>query len=142
MRATLEDVFFGFFIEIHSESVRKRQINPKKFYLVDLGLHNYLTLKFSENKGRLLENLVFLELKRRDCPVSYYKTNSGHEVDFLISDKITPQLVQVCHDPADLKTFNREIRALRAAMRELSLNSGLVLTHDTKNQIKFGKQDN
>ena len=46
----VEDTFFGFFIEMYSESVRKRQINPKKFYLIDTGLHNYLTLKFSENK--------------------------------------------------------------------------------------------
>lgn len=61
----VEDTFFGFFVELYSESVRKRQINPKKFYLIDQGMHNYLTLKFTENRGRILENLVFLELRRR-----------------------------------------------------------------------------
>ena len=34
----VEDAFFGFFVEMYSESVRKRQINPKKFYLIDPGL--------------------------------------------------------------------------------------------------------
>ncbi len=82
-----EDAFFGFSVEMYSESARKRRVNPKKFYLIDPGLHNYLTLRFAENRGRLLENLVFLELRRKGLPIFYYRTARGGEVDFLIKDK-------------------------------------------------------
>jgi predicted AAA+ superfamily ATPase len=84
----IEDTVFGFFVEMYSESARKRQVNPKKFYLIDVGMHNYLTLRFSENKGRVLENLVFLQLRRKNVPIYYYRTASGHEVDFLIKEKV------------------------------------------------------
>jgi len=126
----VEDIFFGFFLELYSESVRKRQINPKKFYLIDQGLHNYLTLKFSENKGRLLENIVFLELRRRGFHVFYYKTATGHEVDFLLQDKGEWKLIQVCHDVSHIETFSREKKALIAGMREMGLRSGTIITHD------------
>lgn len=129
----IEEVFFGFFVEIFSESERKRQVNPRKFYLIDLGLHNYLTLKFSENKGRLLENLVFLELRRRGLQIYYYKTKRGYEVDFLVSGNDSLSLIQVCHDPANVETFDREKRVLLSGMKELGLSTGVILTNDTKN---------
>jgi predicted AAA+ superfamily ATPase len=91
----IQDTFFGFFVEMYSESAKKRQINPKKFYLIDVGIHNYLIFRFSENKGRLLENLVSLELKRRGVPVFYYRTTKGHAVDFFINNKRNWDLIQV-----------------------------------------------
>lgn len=128
----VEDIFFGFFVEMYSESTRKRQINPKKFYLIDQGLHNYLTLGFSANKGRVLENLVFLELKRRGLEVFYYRTKSGAEVDFLIRDNNGLRLIQVCHDLTNIETASRETKALAQGMKELGLNTGLILTHAEK----------
>jgi predicted AAA+ superfamily ATPase len=104
----IEDTFFGFFVEIYSESVRKRQVNPKKFYLIDQGIHNFLTLKFVENRGRILENLVFLALKRKGYSVCYYKTKRGFEVDFLIERNRNRELIQVCYDLSKVDTFNRE----------------------------------
>jgi len=134
----IEDTFFGFFVEIHSESIRKRQVNPKKFYLVDQGLHNFLTLSFAENKGRILENMVFLELKRRGFPVYYYKTKGGLEVDFLLMENGNNKLVQVCYDMAHINTYNREKKALLAGISELGLSTGLILTKDEKRLEKHG----
>ncbi len=130
----VEDIFFGFFIEIYSESERKKQINPKKFYLIDQGIHNYLTLKFLENKGRLLENLVFLELRRRGLQVSYYKTQSGYEIDFLVNEQGKKKLIQVCYDLSNIETFNREKRALVSGMKECSVKSGIILTQNEKRE--------
>jgi predicted AAA+ superfamily ATPase len=130
----VKDIYFGFFMPMHSESVRKQQVNPKKFYLVDPGLHNYLTLKFSENRGRLLENLVFLELRRKGHQVFYYKSKAGTEVDFCIHKKGEIALIQVCQDPSHIETFNREKRALVAAMKETGISYGLILTMDEKRQ--------
>jgi hypothetical protein len=133
----VEDIFFGFFVELYSESVRKRQINPKKFYLIDQGIHNYLTLKFTENRGRILENLVFLELRRRGFHVFYYKTAGGHEVDFLLTDNRGWKLIQVCHDLSHIETFNREKKALLSGLQELGLETGIILTQHEKREEKI-----
>jgi len=133
----LEEVYFGFFVELYSQSERKRRMNPRKFYLIDTALHNYLTLRFSQNKGRLLENIVFLELRRTGKRIHYYKTRNGFEVDFVVTDSEgIPELIQVCHDLEDMETADREKRALLAAMTELDLKEGTILTYDSKNQIK------
>ncbi|MCK4819116.1 ATP-binding protein [bacterium] len=134
----VEDILFGFFVPIYSESERKRQINPKKFYLIDHGLHNYLTLRFSENKGRLLENLVFLELRRKGKQVCYYRSKGGYEVDFLLDENGEKKLIQVCHDISRIETFNREKRAVLAGIKELGLKSGLILTFDEKRYEEIG----
>ncbi len=128
----IEDIFFGFFVEMYSESIRKRQVNPKKFYLVDQGIHNFLTLSFAENKGRILENMVFLELKRKGLPVYYYKTQGGLEVDFLLVENGSNKLIQVCYDMLHIDTYNREKKALVAGIRELGLSTGLILTRDER----------
>jgi len=133
----VEDIFFGFFVELYSESARKRQINPKKFYLIDQGLHNYLTLKFSENKGRLLENIVFLELRRRGFHVFYHKTATGHEVDFLLKNNGEWKLIQVCHDLSHIETFAREKKALICGLREMGLRSGTIITSDEAREEKI-----
>jgi len=133
----VEDIFFGFFVELYSESARKRQINPKKFYLIDQGLHNYLTLKFSENKGRLLENIVFLELRRRGFHVFYHKTATGHEVDFLLKNNGEWKLIQVCHDLSHIETFAREKKALISGLREMGLRSGTIITSDEEREEKI-----
>jgi predicted AAA+ superfamily ATPase len=135
----IEDVFFGFFVEMYSESVRKRQVNPKKFYLVDVGIHNYLTYKFTQNMGRLLENLVFLELRRKGTPVFYYKTSGGHEVDFLIKNRETWNMIQVCHDPTQIDTFTREKKALASGLKEIGIEQGTIITNNEKKMEQTGK---
>jgi predicted AAA+ superfamily ATPase len=134
----VEEAFFGFFLEMHSESVRKRQVNPKKFYLIDVGLHNFLSFKFAENKGRILENLVFLELRRRAPSVFYYKTANGEEVDFLVKGRKDMQLIQVCYDLHNLDVYTREKKSLLCGMRELELKQGTIITEIEKRTLKEG----
>jgi predicted AAA+ superfamily ATPase len=131
----VEEAFFGFFLEMHSESVRKRQVNPKKFDLVDVGLHNFLTFKFSENKGRILENLVFLELRRSLPSVFYYRTAGGEEVDFLVRNGKDTKLIQVCYDLHNLDVFTREKKALISGNRELGLRRGTIITESEKRTL-------
>lgn len=135
----IEDTFFGFFVEMYSESARKRQVNPKKFYLIDLGLHNYLTFKFSENKGRLLENLVFLELRRKGLPIFYYKTRRKHEVDFLIKDKGIWRMIQVCYDLTHIDTFTREKNALVSGLSDFGIDAGTIITTNEKRTEQIEK---
>jgi len=128
----VEDTFFGFFLEMYSESARKRQVNPRKFYLVDVGLHNFLTFKFGENKGRILENLIFLELRRKNPAVFYYRTSGGQEVDFLVKGREDSSLIQVCYHLSNVDIFTREKKALLMGLRELGLNRGTIITESEK----------
>lgn len=137
----IEDAFFGFFVEMYSESARKRQVNPKKFYLIDPGLHNYLTFKFAENRGRLLENLVFLELRRKGLPIFYYKTARGNEVDFLVYDNHRQwNLIQVCHDLTHIDACSREKKALLTALSEMDLSAGMIINDSEKRVEKSGNR--
>jgi len=136
----VEDIYFGFFVEIFSQSARTRQANPKKFYIVDLGLHNHLSVKFTENRGRLLENLVYLRLRREGLPTFYYRSKSGGEVDFLVKDGKRIGLIQVCHEMERMETFNRKKRALVEAMQELALETAQIVTFDSNSNLKENGQ--
>ena len=88
----------------------KEQIkSPKKVYAIDTGMAGAVGFSFSENFGHLLENLVYLELKRRGHKLYYYKTGNGLEVDFACctGGNVT-QLIQVVHTLGDEGTRNRE----------------------------------
>ncbi|MBI2607025.1 MAG: ATP-binding protein [Deltaproteobacteria bacterium] len=126
--AYLEDCFFVFTVPVYSESAKKVQNNPKKIYAVDTGLAVSYQFGFSENLGRLFENLVFLELKRRDLEVAYYRTESGREVDFVCTSKKNGKsfLVQACYDASDGETLKREAKALNEAEAETGFKGRLV----------------
>lgn len=83
----------------------------KKFYIVDTGLRNSLIAKQSLDLGFVLENIVFLELKRRG-----YKVNIGKlgekEIDFVAEKNGAKEYFQVSANLADEKTFNREMTPL------------------------------
>jgi len=82
----LENSFLFFSISRFSHSLKQQSVSPKKIYCIDNGLAQNIAFAFSENKGKFLENLVFLELQRRRKEVYYYKTKDGFEVDFAIKE--------------------------------------------------------
>jgi predicted AAA+ superfamily ATPase len=110
----------------------KHQIRaPKKIYSIDPGMVNAIAFKFSENRGKLFENILYIELKRRKKEIFYYKTASGYEVDFLTKEQKKLELIQVCvdlHEKAEL----REVRALIQAAKELELSHGTLITADVE----------
>ncbi len=83
--SNLEDINLIYFLPLFSYSLRKQTINPRKVYCIDNGLRNAVSFTFSKDEGRLAENLVFLELMRREKEVYYWK-NRG-EVDFVLKEK-------------------------------------------------------
>lgn len=121
-------------------SLKKQYIAPKKLYNIDHVLVSKLALSFSRNQGRLLENLVFIELKRRGHDIYYYKTKRGREVDFITTEgKTANQLIQVCYDFSDQEVKHRETSALQDALDELNLENGLILTFDRSEDISASK---
>lgn len=131
-----KEAFLNFELLQFSYSLKKQFKTFKKNYSIDTGLANAVSFKFSEDKGGILEQSVFLELIRRKEEIYYYKTSNNKEVDFLVKQKNKKNtLIQVCWDLADKKTKKREVDGLNKAMEELKINEGLILTHDSKDEI-------
>ena len=134
----LTDAFLFYKVPIHSRSEKSRLINPAKIYTIDTGLLNAMTFRNSYNYGPLLENMVFMHLRRCSYDVEYVNTKNGHEADFFARHKISgeTQLIQVCRDLSDKKTFERELRGLKNAMDELSFSTGTIVTWDDETIIE------
>ena len=134
----LEDVMFSFLLHKFSFSMRKTLLSIPKVYINDPGLINNTSLNFRDNIGRLMENVVFLELKRREKEIFYYKSLDQKEVDFVVKENIKiKELIQVCYDIEDFTTKERELKSLVKASKELKCNNLKVITWDYESKDKF-----
>ena len=122
----VEDAYLGFRVAIRSESERVRATNPVKLYPIDPGLARAFATR--AEVGHLLEDAVYLELRRRGGEITWLRTRQGFEVDFAIDHADGLGLVQVCADWSDPVTRARELRALEAAMQELGVEEARVVT--------------
>jgi len=130
----LQEAFFLIAHEKFSHSPRKRLMNPKKVYLVDTGFAT-LGRSFSENRGRILENLVAIELHRREEEVTYFK--GRHECDFILSRERRPaEAIQVCWELSN-RNEKRELAGLTEAARTLGVEKLLILTFDQRDTVEF-----
>jgi uncharacterized protein len=131
-----EDAYFLFTVRIFDASLARSNTNPKKIYCVDHALVTSVSSGILVNSGHLLENLVFMSLRRLYPEVYYYKSKSGKEVDFIApmrGRELT--LVQVCESMADPQVRKRESAALSEAMAELGLKAGTIVTRNEDGRI-------
>ena len=134
--AHLEDACLVQSISLDSRSVRQRQVNPRKIYPIDTGLARAFRHGAGMDRGRLLETLVFLDLRRRGMQIAYFRSAQGFEVDFLArSADGELQAIQVAETIADANTRQRELRALESAMTERKLARGTLVTLDEEERI-------
>jgi len=124
-----EDSFIVFPLKRFSYSYKNIESSISKMYLVDNGL---LSLQGIQDYGRLIENIVFIELKRRSKgDLFYYKSTSGREIDFIIKEgKKVSELIQVCYMLDDFVTKEREVKALLQGSEELRCDNLLIITWD------------
>ncbi|MDD3976118.1 MAG: ATP-binding protein [Candidatus ainarchaeum sp.] len=134
----LKNAYLLFELPKYDYSLKKQESYSKKIYAIDTGLINKLAFSFSENIGRLYENLVFIELKRRNKRIYFWKDKSNYEIDFIIleKNKVT-SLIQVVYDLSDLKTKEREIRGLISGLKEFKLKEGIIITKDLDKKEKI-----
>lgn len=130
------DAYLLFTLDSFAYSVKEQIKSPKKVYAIDTGMAGAVGFSFSENFGHLLENLVYLELKRRGHKLYYYKTGNGLEVDFACctGGNVT-QLIQVVHTLGDEGTRNRELRSLVKALDETGLVRGEIITYEEEEEL-------
>ena len=133
----LEETYLLFFIHAFSFKLKERLRAPRKVYGIDLGLINVLSARATPDYGKMMENLVFLELKRENKEIYYY-SHVHYEVDFLIKkDLRIEQLIQVCYSLDSDQTYKREIQSLLKASKELDCTNLLIITWDTESEERF-----
>lgn len=135
----LNNSFLFFELQKFDFSIKKQLNFPKKIYIVDPAFNQIGGLNFSENKGKVLEDLVFIELKRRKNEIFYY--SNKNECDFLIKEgtKIR-HAIQVCY-MLDKGNREREVDGLLEAMEKFKLKEGFILTREQEEEIKKGKKN-
>lgn len=132
-----EDAYILFTVRIFDASLARANTNPKKIYCVDHALVTSISSGILVNSGHLLENLVFIALRRITPDIFYFKSKSGREVDFIAQRRDRSRmLVQVCESMADPQTRKREIEAITEAMTELKLTEGAIVTRGEEEQIQ------
>jgi len=141
----LKEANLVFFVKRFSFSVKEQEKSARKVYSVDAGLANSIGFRFSENLGRLIENLVAVELKRMcntDANIEiYYWKGNNKEVDFVIKEGLeVKQLIQVCWSIADMEVKKRELKSLLKALDELELDTGVVITEDYEKEEKINRK--
>ena len=125
----LENSYLLFTINLYDKSLKRQLINPKKVYFIDTGFANSISFKFSEDYGRILENIVFLELKRQGKNIYYHQAET--ECDFVIKDRLKIVMaIQVTQSLTDKETREREIVGLVDALKFYDLKKGLILTEN------------
>ena len=140
----LKNAFLIYEVKKFDYSLKKQNLNDKKYYSADLGLSNIFRVANLQNRGSDLESIVFLELLRRGYKVYYYKTSADYECDFLIElDGKIKTLLQVSKTLKDEKTTKRELKGLIKTKDELKLKDVnlQIITEDKSNDMEFEKEN-
>lgn len=127
------DSMLAFEVRKFSESSYKRLRNPAKIYLVDTGIARRAT---SADAGRLLENIVFLELRRRGAEIFYFEEK--RECDFIIKNNNTNFSAYQVVWELNEENESREINGLIEACGSLGIKKGIILTSDEEGKRKKG----
>lgn len=138
----LEEPYLFMHLTRYNNKVINQQKSAQKIYVIDNGFIKARSFELSPNYGRLLENLVFIELLRRGyrpgLDLFYYRTRNDKEIDFLIrKGHQIEQLIQVCYNFEQLKVIKRETNALTEAAEELNCTNLLILSWDKEDIIEM-----
>lgn len=131
----LEDAYLLFFLPKFSWSAKSISVNPRKVYAIDNGLIAANTLSFSKDKGRMLENAVYIYLRNNGVKMYYFREKN--ECDFVLFDKEKcTTTLQVCYE-VNTDNKEREIKGLLEAMTFFDLNEGFIVTQNQKDILKI-----
>jgi hypothetical protein len=121
-------------VPMFSFSLKDQIRNPKKLYSVDHGMARVNSLSFSKDEGRILENMVFLHLRRKWQKIYYY--SGKRECDFVVFDRDKAEMVvQVCFALTD-DNMAREISGIKEAMDFFQLDHGLIISYNQEDVIE------
>ncbi|MEK6893244.1 MAG: ATP-binding protein [Nanoarchaeota archaeon] len=138
-----EDVFLVGYVKQYFKSHKKREISKSKVYLFDTAYITFLS-KESEDYGRIFENVVFVELFRRQKDIEnknifYYRSDADKECDFIVKNRETIEAIQVCYSLNE-KNRAREIGGLLSALEKFDIKEGTIITLDQQEEIKINNK--
>jgi len=140
----LSSIYLIFIIERYSTKLKAQILAPKKVYCMDTGIANSIGFSISKNKGRLIENIVAIELFRRcsyndsRIEIFYWKDHRQNEVDFIIKEGvIVNELIQVCYDISNPDTRKREFEALWLASKQLDCDNLMLINMDFEEKMVY-----
>jgi predicted AAA+ superfamily ATPase len=129
----MQEVFLMDEIYKYDHSLKNQYSNDRKLYVVDTGLANAVSFQFSENKGRMLETIVYHQLKRKGLDIYFHRNKK--ECDFILKNGLNiVAAIQVSHSLLDPDTKTREIAGLLEALKTYHLIEGLILTFDENDE--------
>lgn len=134
-----EDSYLIFSIPQFSWSVKVQARNPRKVYTIDTAFAKANSLSYSNDNGRLLENSVFLHLRRNGNEINYFRGKK--ECDFVVfQSKEFAGAFQVCAE-VNLDNKDRELYGLVEALNAFDRLSGTILTMKQEDSFTFeGKE--
>ena len=128
-----EDSYLLFVVPKFSYSIKKQIYNPHKIYIIDNGLTNVMSLSFSSDIGRKLENEIFIHLRKKHKNIFYF--SEKYECDFLVFEKgKVTKAIQVCYE-LTIDNLDRELNGLWEAMKETGLKYGIIITFDQEDHF-------
>ena len=134
----LTEAFLTFSIDRFSFKLKEQMRSPKKVYGYDTGMINAIKFKTGRDIGRLMENLVAVEVMRRGGEFYYYRSVNGKEVDFVIKrGPKVDELIQVCYDIHHHATRKRELAALAKTGKDFGCGHLTILTWDYEAEEKY-----
>ncbi|MFW6149101.1 MAG: ATP-binding protein, partial [Atribacterota bacterium] len=133
----LEEVYLFFQVDLFDYSIKRQIYNPSKIYTIDTALSQSISFQFSKNLGHIYENIVFLELKRQNKDMYYWKDKEGREVDLVVrSGREIEEMIQVCYQMNNPDTRNRDIKALMKAHQEFKKAKLTIITDDEEDSYR------
>lgn len=122
----------------YSRSLVKENQSLRKYYVIDTGMRQAVLMPQSEDKGKLLENIVALELfRRRGADRKMFYWQEGHECDFVVQhEDYVEELIQVTWDMADEDTRKREIEGIKEAAKGTKCDKLTIVTRERKETIE------
>ena len=131
----LEQCYLFFFVNRYSHSLKKQIQHNKKCYMIDPALIRITGFRVSEDRGRILENIVFLQLKMQKKDIYFHKDKK--ECDFIIREgNQIVQAIQVTTNLSTKEVRSREIEGLKEAMSLYNLKEGLILTENEQEIVE------
>jgi predicted AAA+ superfamily ATPase len=135
----LEEAFMVFAVPIFSASVKVRNRNYQKVYAIDWALADAVAPGEGVDATRQLENMVYLELRRRGWDVSYFRTRQGWEIDFVAVRKAGKRnqrmILQVAYGIQGAEARERELRGLPETARHLRADRVIVVTFNDEESL-------
>jgi predicted AAA+ superfamily ATPase len=138
----LHEPYLFYYLPRFNNKMKLMSKAAQKCYVVDNGFVTGASFNIGQNRGRLLENLLFVELLRQGYEpgktLFYYRSRNDKEVDFVLRRGVqVEQLIQVCYDLASPKTRTREIQSLTECAEELHCSRQTIVTYNHREQITY-----